>query len=419
MKRIAIIGSGISGLTSAWYLQRSAQVTLFESESRLGGHTDTHMLTDETGETCAVDSGFIVFNPANYPGFCALLKEWGVASQPSDMSFSVHNEKTGIEYGTSTLSAVFADPRTCRRARFYRMLFDLLRFFREAEALLQAPDTLTLGDWMARRRYSAAFIEDHLVPMVGAVWSADPGVVTQFPVRYLLTFMANHHLLQVRGRPPWRTVTGGSVRYIEAMRPRLDAEVRLASPVRAVTRIDDGVRIRCDATDETFDEVVIACHSDQALALLTDPSPQEEAVLGAIRYQENLATVHSDISVMPARKAAWSSWNARVTGHGVAASQVTYWMNRLQSLESRTPWLVSLNLDDRIDPARVHARRRYAHPVYTPDTLRAQSRWAAISGQRQTHYCGAYWGWGFHEDGVQSALRVVGASQPEHRRVAA
>lgn len=417
--RIAVIGGGIAGMTAALRLGHRHDVTLYEAGSRLGGHAHTEQVQDPDGGTLAVDMGFIVFNRPNYPGFCALLDELGVASRSSDMSFSVRNDQSHIEYGTGTLRELFSDPVSLVRPRFWRMLLGLRRFYREAGSLLDAPPELTVNDWLQARRYSEAFIEDHLLPMVGALWSADRATAGLFPARHLARFMRNHQMLQATGRPEWRTVTGGSQRYVEALQRAMRATVRTQTPVRGVRRPGGHVEIRLDGATERFDEVVLACHSDQALALLDEPTRTEREVLGAIRYCDNEVLLHDDPAVLPRHLGAWSSWNALVPPQAGGACTVSYWMNRLQGLPTRTPWIVSLNQRQHIDPSRVRVARQFAHPVFTGDALRAQQRWAEVSGARGTHYCGAYWGWGFHEDGVQSALRVVDRIAAEATRAAA
>ena len=417
--RIGIVGAGISGLTAAWYLSRRHEVVVFEAGTRAGGHTDTHALTDSDGHTVHVDSGFIVFNRPNYPGFCALLDELGIGSRASDMGFSVSNQRSGIEYGTSTLRELLADPRNLARPRFLAMLRDLRRFYREAHELLDADPGLAIGDWLSSRNYSQAFAEEHLLPMVSALWSSGEDAARRFPARFLAEFMANHRMLQVNGRHGWRTVPGGSQRYVEALTSRWNATLRLQCPVRSVRREAGGVRVIHPWAEERFDAVVMACHSDQALSALDDADERERSVLGAIAYQANHMQLHTDISVLPKRRRAWSSWNARVPRDAGNHCSVAYWMNRLQGLDSADDWIVSLNQQHLVDPSRVHAERHYAHPVFRAETLAAQRDWDQVSGRRRVHFCGAYWGWGFHEDGVQSALRVVEAINEERCRVAA
>lgn len=415
MARIAVVGAGISGLAAAWLLSRRHQVVLFEKDLRLGGHTHTHRVEIE-GRPYAVDSGFIVFNPVHYPLFTRLLQELGVGSQPSSMSFSVHEEATGFEYNATDLPGLFARRRNLISPRFWRMLSGILRFYREAPRLLEtAPLELSLGEFLRREGYPEPFARLHLIPMASALWSAPPEGVLDYPLRFLLRFMANHHMLQVRGRPPWRVVQGGSSRYIEAMRANWSVEERLGCPVKAVMRGARGVELESAAGREVFDELVLACHSDQALSLLADPSPQERAILGAIPYQRNEAVLHTDARELPRRPRCHAAWNARIPADPSAHCTVSYCMNILQSLDAPERICVSLNRGEKIAPERVLARMVYEHPQFTLAACAAQERREEIDGQRHTHYCGAYWGFGFHEDGLRSAVEVaarLGVSWP-------
>jgi len=403
--RIAVVGGGIAGIYSAWLLDRRGfAVTLYEADTRLGGHTDTHGIATDAGEL-AVDSGFIVFNRANYPLFSAFLEELGVETQPSNMSFAVVDEARNLEYNAENLGTLFAQRRNLLRPAFWSMLRDLMRFYRQSPGLLESvDDELTLGEFLAREGFGKTFARDHLVPMTAALWSLPMVDAGRFPLGYLLRFMNNHAMLQLTGRPQWLTVTGGSQRYVEAVRRRWRVDVRAGLPVESVRRDAGGVTVTA-GEGERYDTAVIACHSDQALPLLVDADEHERAVLGAIAYRPNEVLVHSDVSVLPRRRRARASWNVRLDSHGRA--RVSYYMNKLQSLPTNTPYIVSLNQAGRVDPASVIAARTYHHPVYTAATIAAQQRWAEINGVRRTWFCGAYWGWGFHEDGVRSARRVV------------
>ncbi len=405
-KRIAVIGAGVSGLVAAWLLRRRHEVVLLESSARLGGHVHT-VDVEEDGRAVAIDTGFIVFNEANYPGFCRLLEQLGVASQPSDMSFSVRDDRDGIEYRGSSLDTLFAQRRNLLRPRFWGLVADLLRFLREARGLLEADPSLTLGQWLDARRYGRAFQEQHILPMGAALWSMPLDDVRAFPARHFAAFLANHHMLQIKGRPTWRVVRGGSRTYVEALVRGWRHEIRLATPVVRVERGDQGVAVTVAGGEvERFDHVVLACHSDQALRLLADPSPLEREVLGAITYRDNDVVLHTDAAaVLPRRRKAWASWNYHLAGGDGAA--VTYHMNRLQSLDARLPYCVSLNETARLDPARILGRWTYAHPQFTTAAVAAQRQRDALNAHPQTSYCGAYWGWGFHEDGVVSALAVA------------
>ena len=406
--RIAVIGAGVSGLVSAYLLRRSHEVVLFEAEERIGGHVHTVDVNAEDG-TWAVDTGFIVFNRGNYPGFCRLLERLGVASQASDMSFAVRDDRDGTEYRGSSLDTLFVQRRNLLRPRFWGMARDILRFFREASTLLAADAELTLGEWLDARRYGRAFQEQHILPMGAALWSMPLDDVRRFPARHFAAFLANHHMLQVRDRPVWRTVQGGSRTYVEALLRGWRHEVRTGTPISRVERRPDRVLVTpLGGSTETFDHVVLACHSDQALAMLGDATDREHEVLGAIGYRDNDVVLHGDAgAVLPRRRKAWASWNYRVDGGRRPHAAVTYHMNRLQGLAARDPYCVSLNETARLDSARIHGRWTYAHPQFTTAAVAAQAQHAALNAQERTSYCGAYWGWGFHEDGVQSALKVA------------
>ncbi|KFN46537.1 NAD(P)/FAD-dependent oxidoreductase [Arenimonas metalli] len=413
--RIAVIGSGVAGMGAAWRLSREHEVVLFEREARLGGHTHTHKVTQ--GErSYSVDSGFIVFNADNYPLFTRMLDELGVPSQPTTMSFSVQDARSGLEYNATDFDSLFCQRRNLVSPRFWGMVRDILRFYREAPALLALPgDGPSLGDYLRENRYSAMFVEDHLVPMASALWSSPAEGIMGFPAKYLARFMDNHHMLQVQGRPPWRVVTGGSSSYIRALEKDWAVQVRLSAPVRQVRRDAGGVDVHTDAGVERFDQVVLACHSDQALALLADPSAAETEVLGAIPYQANETVLHTDARLLPTRRKAWAAWSAYVPAEPDAACTVSYCMNLLQGIDSREPFVVTLNRSKDIDPAKVLARMRYHHPVYTHASVAAQSRRGEINGTHRTWYAGAYWGFGFHEDGLRSGIevaRALGASWP-------
>lgn len=425
--RIAVIGSGIAGLASAWLLSREHAVTLFEASDRLGGHTHTHDI-DMQGRRYAVDSGFIVHNPVNYPLLTRMFDELGVASQPTTMSFSVRNEASGLEYNATTLDTLFCQRRNLLSPRFLGMVRDLARFYREAPALLsgdgQGP---TIGEYLDANRYGSAFRDEHLVPMASALWSSPAARILGFPARYLVQFMANHQMLQLSDRAQWRVVQGGSSSYIRAMRQGWNVDERLRCPVRSVGRDAEGVELRTDAGLERFDQAVLACHSDQALALLTDPGDRERAVLGAMPYQANDTVLHTDASLLPRNRKAWAAWNAFIPREPGDACTVSYCMNLLQGIDSPEPFIVTLNRSAAIDPAKVLRRMSYHHPVYSHASVAAQSRKAEIQGQRRTWFAGAYWGWGFHEDGMRSAVEVAealgvnwrhptGVTQPERPR---
>lgn len=406
--KIAIVGAGISGLTVAYLLHRDHEITVFEADARLGGHAHTVSI-EGVHETHHLDTGFIVFNDRNYPNFERLLARLGVASQPSDMSFGVSDRAGSFQYASHSLGGVFAQRRNALNPAFLRMLAEVPRFQRAALALLRSEDErVSLRAWLREQRFSQYLIERVIIPQAAAVWSADPRQMSNFPALFLARFFQNHGMLGLRGRPSWRTVSGGSERYVDALTSGFRDRVQLRSPVSAISRGRDGVLVTVAGAEPLgFDHVVIAAHSDQALALLTDASWREREILDAIPYQENEAVLHTDRSLMPKRQAAWASWNYHL-GDGSGRPTVTYHLNRLQRIAGDEQFLVTLNLVERIDPRLVLKRITYAHPVYTPQGVAAQRRVAEISGpEGRTHFCGAYWGWGFHEDGVKSAVRVA------------
>ena len=407
--KLAIVGTGIAGMTAAHLLHGEHDLTIYEAGEYIGGHTNT-VEVEREGMTYAVDTGFIVFNDWTYPNFIGLLDRLGVASQPSDMSFSVRCEETGLEYNGTSLNRLFAQRRNLLRPSFYRMIRDILRFNRESVKLLDDPGPgPSLGAYLEQHRYSPPFIRNYIVPMAGAIWSAGPATIWRYPARYLVQFFKNHGMLSVDARPTWRVITGGSQRYVEKLVRPFRERIRLRSPVEAIIRDSQGVEVRSHdraGTSHTarFDGVVLACHSDQALALLADPSPLERDILGAIRYQANEAILHTDRSLLPRRRRAWAAWNYHLLPTPADRVLVTYHMNTLQRLRASCDFCVTLNRSDAIDPAQVLKRITYHHPVFTPEAIAAQQRHREINGQRRTWYCGAYWGFGFHEDGVKSAM---------------
>jgi predicted NAD/FAD-binding protein len=412
--RIAILGTGISGLVAAHRLHREHEIVVYEAVERLGGHSNTVTVEDDYGSQ-EIDTGFIVFNDRNYPHFEALLDELGVASQRSHMGFSVSDGQGHFEYA-GTPWGLFARPAHLVSPTFLGMLRDWRRFNREAKALIGMNGTApSLGHWLEQKGFSQHFVDRLIVPQASAVWSADPEQMWSFPASFMAEFFDNHGMYSLRDRPKWRTVTGGSRSYVEAISAPWRDRVRLAAPVRRVERLADRVRIEADGWEsEEFDQVVLAVHSDHALALLADPSEPEQEILGAIPYQRNEAVLHTDTSLLPRRRTVWSSWNFHLSDSS-AGSTVTYWMNNLQRLRARRQYLVTLNRGGEIDPGKIIERFEYDHPVYSADGVAAQARHAEISGVRRTHYCGAYWGWGFHEDGVLSALRACEGIAPQPR----
>jgi predicted NAD/FAD-binding protein len=404
--RIAIVGSGISGLVCAHLLYPDHEITVFEAQDHPGGHTHTHDL-EQGGRRYAVDTGFIVFNEVTYPGLVKLFQRLGVESQPSTMSFGVRNERTGLEWNGSSLDQIFAQRRNVVNPSFLRMIRDLLRFRREARELLAGDGPgPTLGGYLEDRGYSRAFAEDCLLPMGAAIWSADPACMREFPARRFVRFFENHRFLEAR-QPRWRVVKGGSRRYVEALTAPFRDRIRLRTPVQAVRRYSDRVEVTtAGGPSERFDQVIVATHSDQALRLLADPTPAEREILAAIPYQQNAVVLHTDDSVLPRSPRARGGWNVLVPRRERGRVSVTYDMNRLQGLDARPGFRVSLNLEEAIDPARVLRRLDYQHPVFTTAGDAAQRRRGEILGAQRTWFVGAYWGQGFHEDGLQSALAV-------------
>jgi uncharacterized protein len=407
--RIAVIGSGISGLVAAYRLSAAHAVTVFEAAAHIGGHTHT-VDVDHSGETYAVDTGFIVHNDWTYPNFVALIQELGVAWQPSSMSFSVRCETSGLEYNGTSLNSLFAQRRNLLRPSFLRMTAEILRFNRCALKLQgRAPASLTLGDYLGREGYSRYFFEHYIVPMGSAIWSSRPADVLRFPLGFFIDFFANHGFLSVNERPVWRVIKGGSREYVRRLTAACRARIHPNTPVLGVQRLPTHVVLRLrDGSLEHFDQVFIACHSDQALAMLADPSREEREILGALPYQANEALLHTDARLMPKRRLAWAAWNYHLPARPRERVTVTYNMNILQTLRAPVQFLLTLNRDEDIDPARVIGSFAYQHPVYTTAAVAAQRRRDEISGPRRTYYCGAYWSYGFHEDGVTSALAAVG-----------
>lgn len=405
--RIAVIGSGIAGLATSWLLSREHDVTLFEANDYLGGHTHTHDV-EIGGRRFAVDTGFIVFNPPHYRLLQKMFDEIGVESQPTSMSFAVSNERTGLEYNATSLDGLFCQRRNLVSARFLRMVRDIARFYREAPALLsEAGPGPTLGEYLASNRYSDAFRDDHLLPMASALWSSPSAAIVEFPAKYLVQFMANHQMLQTSRRPQWRTVKGGSNQYVRALRARWGVRERTRCAVRRIARGNDCVRVESSDGQENFDHAVLACHADQALSLIENPSDRHRDILGAMAYQENDTVLHSDETLLPRRRKTWAAWNAFVPKNESAHCTVSYCMNILQSLDSEQPIVVSLNCTDRIAPEKILRRMRYHHPVYNPASVAAQARKDEIQGAERLWFAGAYWGWGFHEDGMRSAVDVA------------
>lgn len=405
--KIAIIGSGIAGNVLAYHLHKQHDITVFEADSHIGGHSHTHEIVHE-GKRVTVDTGFIVFNDRTYPNFNQLLDELKVPWQPSNMSFSVRDENTGLEYNGTTLNSLFAQRSNLLKPSFHKMIRDILRFNKSALELLSDGSEIRLGDYLRQGNYSQQFIDHYIIPMGSAIWSTEAGQMLDFPARFFVRFFHHHGMLTVNDRPQWRTITGGSANYVEALTEGFKYKIRLNTAVASVRRLKTSVRVQpMFGEEEKFDYVFFACHSDQALQMLSDPSTAETEVLGAIPYQENIIYLHHDVSLMPSRKLAWAAWNYHVTDDCKDRVAVTYNMNTLQNLQSKEPLLVTLNHTRLINPAKVYKRLKYMHPVYTLAGAAAQARHAEISGVNRTGYAGAYWRNGFHEDGVFSALEAL------------
>ncbi len=407
---IAVIGSGVAGLTAAYVLSAHHRVTLFEADTRLGGHAHTHVLDAGDGTTVAVDSAFLVHNDRTYPTLCRLFAELGIATHDTDMSMSVRDDVSGLEYaGARGLGGLFPSPKNLARPRYLRMLAEVKRFHRVATRLLEddsaEPELEPLGAFLARHRFSPYFVEHFMTPLVAAVWSCAPGEAMRYPARYLFVFLQHHGMLSVFGSPTWRTVVGGSATYVAAVAARVQ-EVAMGTPVASLKRVSNGVLI-ATGTDapRRFDAAVVATHPDQALRLLAEPTPAERAALGAIPYSTNFAQLHTDASVLPRHERARASWNYLATPDS-GQVLVTYDISRLMGLGGPHRYLVTLGGRDRVDPGAVIAEMTYAHPLYTAESVAAQRLLPTLDDDRVV-FAGAYHGWGFHEDGAASGLRAA------------
>ena len=409
MKRIAVIGSGISGLTAAHYLSRGHEVHVFERDNRLGGHTHTVMVESDRGPI-PVDTGFIVHNDRTYPNFRRLMDELGVETQPSDMSFAVTERDGAFEYSSRGLGGFFAQKRNYLSQDHYTLLREILRFNREAPKVLNDPDAegMTLGEFLDAGRYSPVFVDRYLIPMAGAVWSMAPEVMPMFPVLTLVRFMENHGMLGVNTHPHWKVMRGGSHSYLAPLTARFRERISKDTTITSIERSDLAVTLHFgDRPVQQFDEVVFACHGDQILPLLAQPTELERSVLKCFTTSRNETCLHTDATLLPRRAAARASWNYLLGDSGKVT--MTYHMNRLQSLNTATDYCVTLNANGHVNPGHVLRRMVYEHPLYTRAAIRAQERWPEISGKNHTHFCGAYWYYGFHEDGVRSGMRVAEA----------
>lgn len=419
-QRIAVVGSGISGLSAAWLLSQQNDVVLYEAEARPGGHTRTIDVDTGDGGVMGVDTGFIVFNDRTYPNLIAMFAHLGVATRATDMSFAVSLDDGKLEYAAGDrIWQLFAQPSNFFSPRFWSMLRNLVRFYREAAAGMGGFGDMTLGQLLEQGRYGDAFRDDHLLPMAAAIWSAPAQLLLDYPAEAFVRFCSNHGLLDLGRRPKWNTVIGGSRVYVDRLLADFTGELRLSTPVARIERKAGQVTIIDQAGNpDRFDEVVIAAHGNQALAMLADPSPQEAELLGAFRYSSNLVVLHQDANLMPKRKMLWGAWNYFGRRHANDATGdlcVSYWMNQLQGYRTKEPLVVTLNPHRAIDRAKEISRTTFDHPIFDHAALDAQRRIWAIQGQRNTFYCGAHLGSGFHEDGLQSGLAVaemLGARRP-------
>lgn len=406
--KIAVIGTGIAGNVAAYHLAKEHDITVFEANDYIGGHTHTHNI-EMDGQQHQIDTGFIVFNYWTYPNFIKLLEELDVGVQASDMSFSVKCESTGLEYNGTSLNSLFAQRRNFLRPSFYRMIKDILRFNREAPLLLDQDESdMSLGDYLQQQKYSPHFINNYIIPMGSAIWSADPVTLIKIPAKFFIRFFHNHGMLNVSDRPVWHVIKGGSRQYVTKLTQGFKDRIRLNQPVRYIRRLPTHVEIKTDNDElQCFDAVFIASHSDQALKMLDDATVLEREVLGAITYQRNEVILHTDTRLLPKKKLAWAAWNYHLLPKNTGLAALTYNMNILQGLDSRETFCVTLNHTAAIDETKIIKRMEYDHPVFTPESVLAQQRQGEINGINRTYFCGAYWRNGFHEDGVVSALNAL------------
>ncbi len=404
--RIAVVGSGVSGLVAARLLSDRHEVVLFEADSRIGGHVNTVSVTQD-GEDHEIDTGFIVYNEQTYPNFCRILTDLNVETVPTPMSFSVRCDRSGLEYNGTSLNGVFAQRRNLIRPSFLRLLRDILRFNRDGEEDRdRVSDVQTVGEFLSQKNFSKAFAQKYLLPMGAAIWSCPYADFEKFPIRFILDFYVNHGLLRLKDRPQWRVIRGGSRQYVDRLVAPFRHNIRTNCGVREVSRRQDDVRVAYDGGEDSFDEIVFACHSDQALSLLTDADELETELLSAFPYRLNSAVLHTDISLLPKRRRAWASWNYHIPKEATERPTLTYNMNILQHINSKQNYCVTLNEEHAIDESQQIARFQYAHPIFTANRTAVQQRHAEVIRRRKTSFCGAYWRNGFHEDGVVSALAV-------------
>ncbi|KOO05390.1 NAD(P)/FAD-dependent oxidoreductase [Vibrio nereis] len=410
--KIAIIGTGISGLTCAYHLNKKHDITLFEANDYVGGHTAT-VTVDVKGKSYNVDTGFIVYNDRTYPNFIELMDQVGVKGRPTQMSFSVRNDSNGLEYNGHTLATLFAQRKNWVNPRFYSFIFEILRFNRKVKKIVEkgGADERTLGGFLSDEKFSDYFCENYILPMGAAIWSSTLADMRSFPLSFFARFFLNHGLLDVTNRPQWYVIEGGSKLYIEPLTRDFSDKIKLSTPVESVWRDQLGVNLLVEGKVQHFDQVIFACHSDQALALMRDINEVEKDILSGLQYQANEVVLHTDESLLPVEKAAWASWNYWLSGEGdeTQPPMLTYNMNILQHIKAPVTFCVSLNSSSNIDPDKVLRTFTYHHPVFSKQSIASQARRGEINGLNQTWYCGAYWYNGFHEDGVKSALDVVRA----------
>ena len=413
--KVAIIGGGISGLMVAEQLEGVCDYTLFEKSDYLGGHTDTHEVLVQ-GKSYNVDTGFIVCNRSVYKNFFKMLDKYRIETQKSDMSFAVNNIESGLVYNAANISSLFCQRKNLLNPKFYSMIKDILRFYKKAEEVIVSNTDVSLGDYLSENNYSQYFINEHILPMASALWSGDFESIKRFPLVYLLSFMKNHQMLQVNKRPTWETIKGGSNQYVKKLSRFLTGTLLTNSAVKTVRRINSKVIAETNESSCEFDRVFFACHSDQALKLIDQPTLLESQILSAIPYVENTIDLHTDSSILPKQNKAWASWVVNKypnSENNASQCTVNYYMNLLQNIDCPEPLIVSLNQSKYIDESKILKKVYYQHPVYTVKTIKAQSRKPAIQGKNNSYFCGAYWGWGFHEDGARSAVEAVAQFKSE------
>lgn len=404
--KVAIIGSGISGMMVAEKLSRDHECIVYEKNTYLGGHTNTHEVMVENRKY-TVDTGFIVCNRDVYKNVFEMFDRYEIQTQNSDMSFAVNNLESGLQYNATRLNTLFCQRKNLLNPKFYCMIKDIMRFYKQAPEVLKSGSDISLAEYLQQNNYSDYFIEEHIIPMASALWSGDFSEIKNLPLTFMLSFMKNHQMLQINRRPQWETVIGGSNQYIKALQKKLSVSFRLNTEVQKVTRNAEQVTVKTPRSEETYDYVFFCSHSDQTLKLLEQPSNAETGVLGDIPYVQNHIDLHTDASIMPSNKKAWASWVVNKYPQSKPVCTVNYWMNLLQNIDCPQPLIVSLNQSEHIDASQILKQVTYQHPVYNNQTIYAQTQKSLIQGKNRSYFCGAYWGWGFHEDGAKSAVEAV------------